>query len=672
MKATENAKYYTVLLLFIALLVFGNVLQNQFALDDYYITENKFVQDGFDGIGAVFSNPYTAGADYFAKESYRPLTLLTFAIEYELTALSPFSGHFINLLLYLVLLAFIFQFFRLLFGTKELILPFLGALLFLAHPTHSEVVANIKSRDELLVALFGVLSFIAWFNYLKSAHKKQLYLAVGFYFGALLSKENALSFIAVYPLLAWFHCADFQKHLKTVALFFAPMAVYLLIRYAVIGSFTLNAPVEFTNNVLADATWQQQIATRTYMLGHYLYTTIIAYPLMWDYSYGVFEPIGLSDFRFFAAFLALLAVVASTLYMGKKHPMLALGVAFYFITLGISSNTIILISSNFGERFLFVPTIGYALVVVYLLHKFIEERYQQQRNGRRIMIGVFAFLFLSYGLVATGRNKDWKDNITLFEADIKHNSSSAKAYAAMGSAYRIEAEKSKGLGDRNMWLEKAVDAYTKCLAIYPDYAETYYNLGVTYGLAGNSVEAAKFYNISLTYNPNRFEVLNNLGVLYMNSAKLDSAKMMFSRILQLDSEYPGALVNLGVIEMNAGEFQSAKARFEKVLSKDNRNTTATYNMGVIHFNTKQYNQALEYFKAVPMGDLNYSNALANIGYIYFLAEKFDAAAQQCELAMQANQYNAYAANLLVMIYNRLGNGPKKLFYEEYGRKLKGQ
>ena len=672
MKATENVRYYNVLLLFIALLVFGNVLQNQFALDDFYITENKFVQDGFSGIADVLTEPYTAGADYFAKESYRPLTLLTFAVEYELTSLSPFSGHLVNLCLYLAVLLVLFHFFRLLFATKEVILPFLGALLFLAHPAHSEVVANVKSRDELLVALFGLLSFIAWLNYLKSTDKKQLYRAMLFYFGALMSKENALAFIAIYPLLAWFHCADFKLNRKKGLLFFVPFSVYLIARFAVIGSFTLNAPVEFTNNVLANAGWQEQIATRTYMLGHYLYTTIIAYPLMWDYSYAVIEPIGFSDIRFFLSFFALLAIVLATLALGKKHPMLALGVAFYFITLGISSNTLILISSNFGERFLFVPTIGYSLVVIYLLHKFIEERYQQQRNGRRIMIGVFAFIFLSYGLVATARNKAWKDNITLFEADIKHNSNSAKAYAALGSAYRIEAEKSKGLDDKNMWLKKAVDAYTKCLEIYPDYAETYYNLGVTYGLAGNKKEAARYYNISLTYNPNRFEVLNNLGVIYLDVNKIDSAKMMFEHILQLDDEYPGALVNLGLIYLNASDFTRAKANFEKVLKNDVRNTTAMYNMGIVFFNTKKYNDAIEYFKAIPTGDVNYSNALANIGYIYLLANKLDAAAQQCELAMQANQYNGYAANLLVMIYDRLGNGVKKAFYEEYGRKLKEQ
>ncbi|MFA4852260.1 MAG: hypothetical protein WC599_07050, partial [Bacteroidales bacterium] len=155
-----------------ALLLYANSLFNQYALDDrLMITENQFTKKGFNGIGDILSTDSFVG--FFGKQKnlvaggrYRPLSHITFAIEYALFGFNPFIGHLINILLYAFSCLLVYKALLKLFpsGNKHwyLTIPFIATMLFIAHPIHTEVVANIKGRDEILSLLgsFGALYFI--------------------------------------------------------------------------------------------------------------------------------------------------------------------------------------------------------------------------------------------------------------------------------------------------------------------------------------------------------------------------------------------------------------------------------------------------------------------------------------------------------------------------------
>lgn len=119
----------------------------------------------------------------------------------------------------------------------------MGTLLFIAHPVHTEVVANIKSRDEILAFLFLVLALSFWGNYARKPQAKTLLLALLAYTGALFSKESAVTFLAIFPLTFYFfERQKLTKAIKYSLPFFIPTLFFLTVRFAVIGTLGNNAP----------------------------------------------------------------------------------------------------------------------------------------------------------------------------------------------------------------------------------------------------------------------------------------------------------------------------------------------------------------------------------------------------------------------------------------------
>ncbi|MEM9259162.1 MAG: tetratricopeptide repeat protein, partial [Bacteroidota bacterium] len=191
-------------------LLYANTLGHDFALDDAItLTDNAFVQEGIDGIGGIFKYDTFYGFFQDADKTglvaggrYRPLTLAMFAIEGEINS-SPFWYHLLNMLWYGGLVLVIFLFVRDLAGTQSK-LPWWFALaaaaLFAAHPLHTEAVANIKGRDEI-VALLGAVAG-AWLVW-RGAEQKSFLSATagaGLFFLGCLAKENAITFLAVVPI----------------------------------------------------------------------------------------------------------------------------------------------------------------------------------------------------------------------------------------------------------------------------------------------------------------------------------------------------------------------------------------------------------------------------------------------------------------------------------------
>ena len=202
-------------LFLLGFLLYAYTISFDYAQDDaIVIKENMFTQKGLSGIEGIFS--YDTFYGFFKQDGkdqlvqggrYRPATLVTFAIEHSIFANNPHVSHFINALLYgfLCTLVFLFawQFFYTAFKDKVsfLLLPWLVELFFAAHPVHTEVVANIKGRDEIFVALFSLLSL-----YLLIRDKIKLWHLGAGSLAALIaffSKENAIALLVLFPLAIW-------------------------------------------------------------------------------------------------------------------------------------------------------------------------------------------------------------------------------------------------------------------------------------------------------------------------------------------------------------------------------------------------------------------------------------------------------------------------------------
>lgn len=181
-----------------AFLLYANTFQHDYAWDDYaVIVNNQHTQAGFAGIPKIFTEKVYLPE----RESYRPVAQSSFAIEVAVFGNNPHVGHFFNVLLYAFTCVTLFYFLQLLFGASAKWLPFYASLLFVVLPVHSESVANIKSRDELLMLFFGLWSLIFIAKGIATVQWRWLAAALCMFTISALSKENAITLLGIAPLV---------------------------------------------------------------------------------------------------------------------------------------------------------------------------------------------------------------------------------------------------------------------------------------------------------------------------------------------------------------------------------------------------------------------------------------------------------------------------------------
>src|SRR5690606_8485120 len=179
---TRRNKNIIFLIFLISFLFYGNTIPNEFSMDDELVTLNhKNVSKGFNGIIPIFKERYVSNEQQ--SYEYRPIVLVTFAIEHQFTGGDPHFSHFINILLYALTGVVLFFLLSRLFVQHHWILPASITFLFLIHPIHNEVVASLKNRDELLSFLFTLLSIRAFLNFYD--YQKKWQILYGFLFFAI-------------------------------------------------------------------------------------------------------------------------------------------------------------------------------------------------------------------------------------------------------------------------------------------------------------------------------------------------------------------------------------------------------------------------------------------------------------------------------------------------------
>ena len=149
--------------------VYGNTISHDFVLDDDVVFRyNRYVQSGLKGVPDILSHGFLHGFNARNDQSYRPVVLVVFAVEHALFGNNPNALHFLNIMYYGLLCCLLYYLLNLLMPQKNEWLLLFIVLLYLTHPIHTEVVANIKGRDEILHAIFLVLSLIYSLNYINS------------------------------------------------------------------------------------------------------------------------------------------------------------------------------------------------------------------------------------------------------------------------------------------------------------------------------------------------------------------------------------------------------------------------------------------------------------------------------------------------------------------------
>jgi hypothetical protein len=546
----------------LALLAFGlylNTLGHGFVWDDkLVITSNPVTVKGWDGFWEII----TTKSAVPNKNVYRPVPQLMFAAEYALSGGKPWLSHLMNALLYAALCAVVLRFLRRVFATAPTLLLLGIGLVYAAHPLHVEVVANIKSRDEILAMLLGLLGAMALQR--GCAEGRWLPALVGLaYFGlALLSKTNAVTLLPVALLLHWYRlpgvwfdpgtwrlagCLALLGGATTVSLLLTLLGAALLGAGCWQGAGSLSwkplawglglagmagliwAEVSYTpsdgyaylteatqlNNVLIDATQAQLVRpTALANCGRYLGLFVYPHPLVHMYGYGQVPLVGLGHpLTLTALALVILGLSACLTGIPRREPV-AFGIAFFLCTFSIYSNFWVTAPDTMADRYLFLPSLGLCVVLgfgLYALLAWVTQGSPERRAGMALL--VLLPMAVAAGTATVLANRDWASDGTLIKNRIAYMENSAPAQAMLGFVLYQDARAATDPAERDRNYQQALFALHRALAIYPDFYVGWTESGKIFAEVGLYAKAEVCFLKAIQLSPRSPEAHGHLGTM---------------------------------------------------------------------------------------------------------------------------------------------------------------
>ena len=581
----HNTRLHAWLIFAISFLLYANTLTHDFCQDDsIVITENMFTTEGISGFGGILGNDTFYG--FFKEEGkaalvaggrYRPFTLLMFAFEYQLFGKNPFVGHLINVLLFgLMCVLIYFLMLKLLKnrvyteGGNELkinkgklnttqpnnnqlsiihyqLIAFVTALLFAVHPIHTEAVANIKGRDEIMT-LLGSLSAV-WFaiKYYETPNIKNVLFAFICFFIGLLSKENAVTFVVITPLVFYFfYNTNLMQSIKQTLPFIAATVLFIILRGAVIGQQFGTEQTELMNNPFLKLVGNQYVpfdvsekmATITFTLGKYVQLLFMPFPLTHDYYPRHIDIMNFGNWEVLLSIGLYIGLIVLMLKNWAKRSLISFGIAYFLITLSIVSNIVFPVGTNMAERFLFMPSLGFCLIIGVLVNQLIPNlklnsddlKLNSIYNNaftinnlsdvpKAVLIGLSVILIV-FSVKTIDRNTAWKDNYTIFTTDISVSKNSAKLQNSVAGETIEHFKNATDIALKNEKMQEAVTHLLRATEIHPTYKNPYLLLGNAYFYSNQFDKAIQAYEAALRLDPNYKDAKQNLQLVYREGGKV--------------------------------------------------------------------------------------------------------------------------------------------------------
>jgi protein O-mannosyl-transferase len=409
---------------------------------------------------------------------YRPLTTLSYLFNYAILgeADRPAGYHWINLLLHIGNILLVFALARRLVPSQEddFWPAFLIASVWAVHPVLTESVTNIVGRADLLAGMTVLGGFLM---YLRSAEatgwRRAAWLAglaaataVG-----VFCKESAVTvagIIALYELTWWN-----RQRLRGFLFACLAMAPALLAMWRVRSRILAAAPARFpyVDNPIVYASFRIGRLTALKVMAKYLALLVWPAKLSPDYSY---PQIPLIDGRpsDWIAWIVVGAVGCAAALLFRRNKTAFFAAGFAFLTFLPTSNLVIPMGTIMAERFLYLPAVGFSFCLILALYSLCARVHA----GTVVPVVLGLLITAAFGARTVARNRDWRDNYTLFSAAVQTSPLSFKVYTGLGQALLaehndldaalIENERSVAILDRLPDRLNNVSVYTRTAAQY--------------------------------------------------------------------------------------------------------------------------------------------------------------------------------------------------------------
>ena len=539
------------LLLVLATIVYANTLHNPFVIDDQNIIVRNFLLRQWTLADVLKTHLFSAIA--VETQYYRPLTLLTFAINYGFSGLEPQGYHIVNLALHLLVVSLSYLL------LSHFVSPWIAgfsAALFAVHPVNAQAVSYISSRSDPLYTVLALLSLLLWIKGSRAqGNVRSLFLAfslIAFFLG-LFAKETTIVAPALVILTDWIWYNDgtwkekLTRNWPWYLGFGAMLSVYVMIRMGFAGyALNMEASLEAWKPG-RDLTIWPRILLALQLLKSYL--TLALYPINLSFFRSVEIPKGPLELGVLlgASSLAILITLAGLFWSRRKE--IPYGILWFLISI-VPVLNLTSLNAPMMEHWLYLPMIGFALAFVGCLYALA----QHLGEFRGATFGL-ALLVILLSAKTASRNAEWGDPILLFQNDARRYPNEEKNWFLLGYAYF----------ERRM-VPQAILAFQKGLAVNPNHAYAWSGLGEALSMAGKDEEAEKCFLKAISIMPENPWLHYVLGIHGLKTGKVSNAVEALSRAVSFRPPLPTAYHLLGSAHMRQGNRVEAERAFGKALS----------------------------------------------------------------------------------------------------------
>jgi len=542
----------------------------------------------------------------------RFLAFYSFAINFHYGQYNVWGYHFVNMLIHVINATLVFWIVRLLFKSPVLkdhtlaqhqsSIALITALLFVSHPLATGAVTYIVQRMASMVALFYFLSIALYMKgRLNTGKSAYVYFAgaVTSFLLAILTKENAytIPFAIILLELFFFSTKKIAINFSDKKIILSLLAIVAFIIFT-ITSFSLSIfnplpPSTFNTTTITSSNY---FFTQLSVIVKYIQLLILPINQNIDYDFAIANSI--MDGTTLIGGIFLLSLVGLAIYLFNKNRILSFGIFWFFLTLSIESS-IIPISDVIFEHRTYIPSFGYFLIITCLIYQLLHQK------NKSLTTLLFVLLIGSNTVLASQRNKVWKDEITLWSDANSKSPNKARPLINLGYAY----------GKLQQW-DKAINAFTKVNEIEPNYhAAAYYNLGIAYWATGQKEKSMENYSLAIRVDPKYSDAYYGRGVCYYYLNEQDKALDDYSKAIAILPR-PELFYNRGMIYANKKMWTEAIADYTKAISTTPNNPNLYYNRATAYGSNNQWELAAEDFTKTLQLDPQNKSAASNREFAY--------------------------------------------------------
>ncbi|XP_014819230.1 PREDICTED: transmembrane and TPR repeat-containing protein 3 [Calidris pugnax] len=597
----------------------------------------------------LFQNDFwgTPMSEERSHKSYRPLTVLTFRLNYLFSELNAVSYHFLNLVFHVVVCVVFLKVCKLFLDNRSSVV---AALLFAVHPIHTEAVTGVVGRAELLSSIFFLAAFL---SYTKSKGPDNTIvwtpIAVTVFLVAVatLCKEQGITVVGICCVYEVFIAQGYtlpvlldtavqilrgkgsipfsmlQTLLKLIVLMFSTLLL-VVVRVQVIQS-QLPVFTRFDNPAAVSPSPARQL-TFNYLLPVNAWLLLNPSELCCDWTMGTIPLVeSLLDVRnvatlTFFCFLGSL-IVFSLRYPGDSSKTVLMALCLIVLPFIPASNLFFPVGFVVAERVLYVPSMGFCILVAHGWKKLSNKSVL-----RKISWVCLAAVLFTHALKTLHRNWDWESEYTLFMSALKVNKNNAKLWNNVGHA--LENEKN---------FERALQFFIQATQVQPDDIGAHMNVGRTYKNLNKTKEAEESYMIAKSLMPqiipgkkyaarvapNHLNVYINLAnLIRANESRLEEADQLYRQAISMRPDFKQAYISRGELLLKMNKPLKAKEAYLRALELDRTNADLWYNLAIVYIELKDPTEALKNFNRAL--ELNPTHKLALFNSALLMQESGDA------------------------------------------------